>query len=234
MTAFWYLLFGHLLADFVLKEKEGFYGRSVKYCFWRSLLYFAVLCLCCYKYLTLPWVDFNGLELGGGFSLGLAGLAYFVYALFERRAARSRKALFLFVGRQFIQLSVLLIITPVIPFDGDFLHYIYGPDILFIINGSLTAGYVISDLLINLSFTINRPIEAKSLFDQRFHNMLLRVVLFLLIIIPGWFWSAAAAVLLAIVIRRGLFKDDKFYFSIGGVLTIIFGLICKGIFHGIC
>ncbi len=234
MTVFWYLLLGHLLADFVFKDKDGFYGRSVKYCLWRGFVYFAVLSLCCYKYLELPWIDFSGIELGGLFSLGLAGLAYFVYAFFERKNERGRKALFLFAGRQFILLSVLFIIMPVIPFDGDFLHYIYGPDLLFVVNGSLIAGYVISELLINLSLTIDKPIDAKSLFDQRFHNMLLRVVLFLLIIIPGWFGVAVAAAAMAFLIKHGIFRDDKFYFYIGCALTLVFGLICKGIFHGIC
>ena len=108
------------------------------------------------------------------------------------------------------------------------------PDLLFVINGSLIAGYFISELLINLSLTIDKPIDGRSLFDQRFHNMLLRVVLFLLIIIPGWFGVVVALVLTAFLIKHGIFKDDKFYFYIGCALTLVFGLVCKGIFHGIC
>lgn len=233
MIVFWHLLLGHLLADFVLKRK-ALKTKNIGYFVWRAGLYFIALCLCCLNYITLPWFEIAGRQFNGFYAAFVAALAYFAVGFLGRGVKIRRSALFFFLARQFILVSILLIITPVLPFDGDFLHYIYGSDLLFIINSCIIVSYVLSAFLLRLSLALDDRINIKAFFDRRFLSMLLRVVLFLLILMPGWFGVLCAAVIFIYLLKTKLFEDGGFYFYIGCFITAAFAILCRGVFHGIC
>ena len=233
MTVFGHLLLGHLLADFVLKRK-ALKHKNAGYFIWRAGLYFMALSLCCANYLFMPWFEISGLQLNGFCAAALAAAAYLAVGFLGRGVQIRRSALFFFLARQFILISILLIIAPVPPFDGDFLHYIYGSDLLLIINSCLIVSYVFSAFLLRLSLALDDRLNIKAFFDRRFLNMLLRVVLFLLIIMPGWFGFLCAAVISICLIKTKLFEDDDLYFYIGGFMTVVFAILCRGVSHGIC
>lgn len=233
MIVFWHLLLGHLIADFVLKRK-ALKTKNIGYFVWRAVLYFSALCLCCLNYITLPWFEIGGRQFNGFYASALAALAYFAVGFLGRRVPIRGSALFFFLARQFILVSILLIITPVLPFDGDFLHYIYGSDLLFIINSCLIVSYVFSAFLWRFALALDIRINIKAFFDRRFLNMLLRVVLFLLILMPGWFGALCAAVIFVCLIKTKLFEDGSFYFYIGCFITAVFAILCRDVFHGIC
>ena len=233
MIVFWHLLLGHLLADFVLKRK-ALKTKNIGYFVWRAGLYFIALCLCCLNYITLPWFEIAGRQFNGFYAAFVAALAYFSVGFLGRGVKIRRSALFFFLARQFILVSLLLIITPVLPFDGDFLHYIDGSDLLFIINSCIIVSYVLSAFLLRLSLALDDRINIKAFFDRRFLSMLLRVVLFLLILMPGWFGVLCAAVILICLFKTKLFEDGGFYFYTGCFITAAFAILCRGVFHGIC
>lgn len=233
MIVFWHLLLGHLLADFVLKRK-ALKTKNIGYFVWRAGLYFIALCLCCLNYITLPWFEIAGRQFNGFYAAFVAALAYFTVGFLGRGVKIRRSALFFFAARQFILLAILLIITPVAAFDGDFLHYIYGPDLLFIINSCIIVSYVLSAFLLRLSLALDDRINIKAFFDRRFLSMLLRVVLFLLILMPGWFGVLCAAVIFIYLLKTKLFEDGGFYFYTGCFITAAFAILCRGVFHGIC
>lgn len=233
MIIFWHLLLGHLLADFVLKRK-ALKNKNAGYFIWRAGLYFATLSFCCINYISMPWLELGGRVFNGFYATALAALAYFAVGFLGRGVQIRRSALFFFAARQFILLAILLIITPVAAFDGDFLHYIYGPDLLFIVNSCLIVSYVFSAFLVRLSLALDDRIDIKAFFDRRFLNMLLRVVLFLLILMPGWFGASCALFVLIFLIKFKFFEDDGFYFRAGCLMSVVFAILCRGVFHGIC
>lgn len=234
MTAFWHLLLGHLAADFVLR-KNFVERQEPLYVIWRSVIYYLVLALCSWRYLPLEWFSVRAVAFNGWLTLLFAAFVYLLINVFGLYGiSNARRGLAFFFAKQFIMLNTLFIIMPVLSYDGDLLHYIYGPDLLFLLNGSLIATYGISIFLIRLSMCMDNTLDSAGFFDRRFLNMLLRLVLFLLIIIPGWSGPLFACFVILGALRTGFFKDGGRIFYLGCGLAVVFGILCRGIFHGIC
>lgn len=231
MTVWWHLLLGHLLADFVLK-KDNFKMVCLIYLSGRSLLYFIVLAICCFKYLSLPWISIYGINLNGWLCLVFTAFIYFAVNMCGKYFKVSAKEQFaVFVLRQIVLVLVLFLISPTVNFEGGFKHYIWGPDWLLIVNFCLVITYGISAFLLNLSSCINGAVNTQGLFDKRFLNNLFRFIIFLLLVIPGFLFPFIALILVLSAGRYSLFKDERNYLYGGCIITAALAILFRGIFY---
>ena len=222
MTVFWYMLLAHLLTDFVFKRKEV-YGASFLYVVYRGFLYFAVLALCCFKFLPAVWFDLPSATLNGWSVIGVAAFIYFLANLYGKYFPVPQRL-------RLVYLLFLFILSPVLPFGGDFIHYMAGPDLLIIANGCLIVTFGFSAFLVALSYSLNDGVCKQGFFDKKFLNMLFRLVLFLLLIIPGILFPIMAVILVILAAYYGLFKDEKKYLYTGCIMTAAFAFLIRGVF----
>lgn len=231
MTVFWYLLLGHLLADLVLK-KDDFETLSFTYLAAHSFVYFLILLVCCFNYLSLPWLKAGGFVFNGWLCSALIAFIYFIVNCCGKYLQVSAiLRLPAFILRQTVLILVLFLFTPIVSFEGDFKHYIWGADYLLIINFCLIITYGISAFMLNLSYSLHKGINTQGLFDKRFLNNLFRLIIFLLLIIPGFLFPLAALVLVFLAGRYGLFKDERNYLYCGCIITALLAILFRGIFY---
>lgn len=230
MTVFWDMLLAHLLTDFVFKRKEV-YGASFGYIAFSGFLYFAVLALCCFKFLSAAWFELPFLTLNGWAVIAIAAFIYFLANLYGKYFSVPQRLRFpFFIFRQTAYLLFLFILSPVLPFEGNFVHYMLGPDLLIIANSCLIVTFGFSAFLVALSYSLNDGVCNQGLFDKRFLNMLFRLIIFLLLIIPGILFPAMAFILVILAAYYGLFKDEKKYLYTGCIMTAAFAFLIRGVF----
>jgi len=231
MTAFWYLLLGHLLADFVL-NKDNFEDVSPVYLAGHAFLYFIVIIICCFNYLFLPWFSVCGFIFNGWFCAAFIAFIYFLVDCCRKYLKVDIKWYFAaFILRQIVLILVLFLFTPIVEFEGDFKHYVWGHDWVLIVNFCLLVTYGISAFMLNLSYWLHKGVNTQGLFDKRFLNNMFRLVIFLLLIIPGFLFPLTALILVFLAGRYGLFKDERKYLYGGCIMAVMLAILFRGIFY---